>query len=117
MKQLKNKKIISRQRRHKKIRAKILVNNSVPRLAVFKSNKYIYAQVIDDVNAKTIASVSSIDTKGKTFMEKAKAVGLQVAKLAIEKNIEKVVFDRGGFVYIGRIKAVADGAREGGLKF
>jgi large subunit ribosomal protein L18 len=96
-----------------------------PRLSVFKSNKYIYAQVIDDVAGHTLASASTMDTalvkdnklESKSNLDAAKVVGEAVAKKALEKGIEAVVFDRGGYVYHGRVKALADAAREAGLKF
>jgi len=105
------------ERRHKKIRAKVFGTEEKPRLAVFKSNKYIYGQIIDDSKAKTILSLSSMKVKGKTFMNRCTETGKELAKLALGKKIEAVVFDRGGFKYVGRVKAFADGAREGGLKF
>ncbi len=89
----------------------------MPRLSVFKSNKYIYAQLIDDENGKTLASFSSAKIKVKGKIEQAKKVGEELAKVAQEKNIKTAVFDRGGFIYTGRVKALAEGAREGGLKF
>lgn len=108
-----------RQRRHIHIRAKIKGTKDCPRLSVFRSNKYIYAQLIDDVNGKTL--VSANDAKiGKDKLnkiEKAKEIGSLLAKKAIENKIEKIIFDRGGYKYHGRIKAIAEGAREGGLKF
>jgi len=89
-----------------------------PRLSVFRSNTAIYAQIIDDVNGVTLASVSSqkLSTKG-TKTEQALEVGKEIAKLAVAKNINTVVFDRNGYLFHGRIKSLADGAREGGLKF
>jgi large subunit ribosomal protein L18 len=105
------------ERRHKKIRAKIFGTESMPRLAVFKSNKYIYGQLINDDKAETIISLSSMKVKGKTFMDRCTETGKEIAKLALGKKIEAVVFDRGGFKYVGRVKAFADGARAGGLKF
>lgn len=105
------------ERRHKRIRSRIFGTAEKPRLCVYRSNTNIYAQVIDDVQAKTLVSFSSDKAEGKTFMEKSIEVGKQIAKLAKEKNIGKVVFDRGGFLYTGKVKALADGAREGGLKF
>ena len=105
------------ERRHKKIRAKIFGTGEKPRLAVFKSNKYIYGQLINDDKAITILSLSSMKVKGKTFMERSLETGKEIAKLALAKKIKEVVFDRGGFKYVGRVKAFADGAREGGLKF
>jgi len=101
-----------RYKRHKKIRAKISGTAKVPRLSVFKSNQYIYVQLIDDDKGKTIVSA-----KGKLSIKEAKKAGELIAKKAREKKIEKVVFDRGGYGYHGRVKAVAEGAREGGLKF
>ena len=106
-----------RQRRRNRIRAKISGTSDVPRLAVFKSLKYIYAQLIDDEKAVTLASSTSLKMKGKNKTEKARQVGSELAKLAKEKGIAKVVFDRGGFIYTGRVKALAESARESGLKF
>lgn len=116
---------IKRNRIHKKIRAKVFGTKNVPRLCVFKSAKHIYAQLIDDENGKVLASVSDIKIKHKKSLSMqpgnkighSMEVGKLIAKEAIAKKIEKAVFDRGGFVFHGRIKAVADGAREGGLKF
>ena len=101
-----------RYRRHKRIRAKIFGIAKLPRLCVFRSNQYIYAQLIDDEKNKVIASA-----EGKCNVKQAKKVGQELAKKATEKKIEKVVFDRGGYKYQGRVKALAEGAREGGLKF
>lgn len=112
-----NQKVEKRIRRHKRIRSRISGSESCPRLAVFKSNRYLYAQLIDDVSAKTIAATDSKKVEGKTFTERAVATGKKIAELAKSKNIEKVVFDRGGFLYSGSIKIFADAAREGGLKF
>jgi large subunit ribosomal protein L18 len=108
-----------RARRHAKIRSTIAGTAEKPRLSVYKSNKYVYAQIIDDDKSHTLAAFSSLDLKdGKgTQGEKAKQVGIELAKIAKEKAIGKVVFDRGGFLYRGLIKAIADGAREGGLIF
>ena len=106
-----------RTRRHSRIRAKVKGTAEAPRLNVFKSNTAIYAQVIDDEKGVTIASASSKTVKGSTELEKAKAVGLEVAKSAITKGAKKVVFDRGGYIYTGKVKELADGAREGGLEF
>jgi large subunit ribosomal protein L18 len=89
----------------------------MPRLSVFKSNKHISAQLIDDSSGKTLASVHSRDIKGKGMMEKSAKVGEEMAKKAIALKVEKIVFDRGGFIYTGAVKALADGARAGGLKF
>lgn len=105
------------ERRHKKIRARVFGTEAKPRLAVFKSNRYIYGQLINDEASKTIISLSSMKVKGKTFTERCTETGKEIAKLAKAQKIEAVVFDRGGFKYVGRVKAFADGAREGGLKF
>ena len=112
-----NLKKIKVARRHKKIRAKVFGTAEKPRLSVFKSNKYIYGQLIDDSQGVTLASLSSMKVKGKTFTERCIETGKELAKKAIGLKIEKVVFDRGGFKYVGRVKAFADGARAGGLKF
>jgi large subunit ribosomal protein L18 len=106
-----------RARRHKRIRSKVSGTAAMPRLSVFKSNKYMYAQLIDDDKSVTLAAVTSEKMKGKGMVEKAKGVGKEIAALALAKNISKVVFDRGGFIYTGRVKALADAAREGGLTF
>lgn len=109
-----------RLRRHKRIRGKISGTPEFPRLCVFRSLANIYAQVIDDVNGKTIASASSLDekiVKEGSKKEIAKQVGKLVAERAKAAGVENVVFDRGGYVYHGRIQELADGAREGGLKF
>jgi large subunit ribosomal protein L18 len=108
-----------RQRRHTKVRAKIHGTKDKPRLCVFRSINHIYAQLIDDGEGKVLISISDKEIKKPKInkTEIAKEVGKLVAKKALEKKIETVVFDRGGFIFHGRIKAVADGAREGGLKF
>lgn len=107
-----------RLRRHKRVRATISGTAAKPRLNVFRSNKNISAQIIDDVAGNTLVSASSLNIDGLgSNKEAAKQVGLLVAKLAAEKGIEEVVFDRGGYLYHGRVKELADGAREGGLKF
>jgi len=109
---------IKRTRIHKRIRAKISGTKARPRLAVFRSSQHIYAQLIDDDAAKVLVSASDVKMKGKgNKVSRSVEIGKQIAKAALEKKIEKVVFDRGGNVFHGRIKAVADGAREGGLKF
>lgn len=113
----------SRKFRHQRVRKKISGTPERPRLAVFRSNEHIYAQVIDDVNGTTLASASTVDKNlrgdvaGKPPKEQAKAVGMAIAERAKASGIEAVVFDRGGFPYHGRIKALADGSREAGLKF
>lgn len=113
-----------RIRRHKKIRSKISGTAQIPRLCVFRSNRHIYCQLIDDQKGHTIASASDFEVKKvslKNGLGKKVSVAFQVGKLiakkAKEKNIKKIVFDRGGFAYHGRVKAVAEGAREGGLEF
>jgi len=103
--------------RHKRVRAKIKGTANVPRLCVFRSNSHIYAQLIDDTHSKTLALEKDFGIKIKGKQEKAKEVGKQIALKAQELKIKQVVFDRGGFKYHGRVKAVADGAREGGLIF
>lgn len=107
---------IKRQRIHTRIRSKIAGTAVRPRLSVFRSAQHIYAQLVDDTTGKILVSVSDMKMKGKKA-ENAMEVGKLIAKDAVAKKIESVVFDRGGFVYHGRVKAVADGAREGGLKF
>ena len=112
-----------RLRIHRRIRKKISGTPERPRLAVFRSQAHIYAQVIDDGTGRTVCSASSLDetlkkdTKRGANVAAAKAVGSLIATRAKEKGVELVVFDRGGFQYHGRIKALADAAREGGLKF
>ncbi len=105
---------------HRRIRRKLRGTAERPRLAVFRSVSHIYAQVIDDGEGKTLVSASSVDKGGKTGggnVAAAKAIGKLVAQRAKEKGITKVVFDRGGYVYHGRVKALADAAREAGLEF
>jgi large subunit ribosomal protein L18 len=112
-----------RNRIHRRIRKKMAGTPARPRLAVFRSQTHIYAQIIDDDGGRTLATASSLDKdlkaqhKRGTNLAAAKAVGNLIATRAREKGIEAVVFDRGGFQYHGRIKALADAAREGGLKF
>ena len=107
----------NRDRIKKKIRAKISGISERPRFAVFKSNKYIYAQLIDDVSGETLVAFSDMKLTDGTKTERAKKVGMGIAQEAKKKNISKVVFDRGGFKYTGRIKLLADEARKEGLKF
>lgn len=108
----------SRIRRHNRVRAKISGTADVPRLNVFRSNKGLFIQLIDDKEGKTIASVNEADIKtGKTKVERSKEAGKIIAEKAKDKKISKVVFDRGGYKYHGRTEAVAEGAREGGLEF
>ena len=108
-----------RLKRHARVRAKISGTPECPRLNVFRSNAHIHAQVIDDVNGVTLASASSVNMKleNGSNIEAATAVGKAVAEAALAKNIKKVVFDRGGYVYHGRVKALAEAAREAGLEF
>ncbi|MGV4415179.1 50S ribosomal protein L18 [Chryseobacterium sp. T1] len=113
-------KVEKRNRIKRRVRGKISGSASLPRLSVYKSNKEIYAQLVDDKEGKTLVSASSrekgVDAKG-TKTEISAAVGKAIAAKAIAAGIENIVFDRNGFVYHGRIKALADGAREAGLKF
>lgn len=110
----------ARLRRQVRVRKRIRGSDERPRICVFRSKKHIYAQVISDENGKTLVAASTLASENdgkKRGVEAAKLVGLTLAKLCKEKNITQVVFDRNGFLYHGRVKAVADGAREGGLKF
>ncbi len=108
-----------RLRIRRRIRKTITGNGTIPRLSVFRSNKDIYVQLIDDEQGKTLLSGSSLklDAKGKTKVEISFEVGKSIAVKAKEAGIEQIVFDRGGYLYHGRIKSLADGARDGGLKF
>jgi len=109
-----------RLRIHKRIRRKLQGDTERPRLAVFRSVQHIYAQVIDDSKGQTLVSASSVDKGGKTNggnVAAAKAIGKLVAEKAREKGITRVVFDRGGYLYHGRVKALADAARAAGLEF
>ena len=110
-------KIQKRNRRHARIRARISGTAACPRLAVFRSNRYVYAQLIDDENRVTVASADSREEKGASARDRAAAVGARIAEAAKKKGIEKIVFDRGGFQYQGVIAALADGARGAGLLF
>ncbi len=109
----------SRSKRKIRIRKKISGSESRPRLVVFRSNRYIYAQIINDEKASTLVSFSSQNMEGenKLNIETAKNVGKMIAQKAMSQNINTVVFDRNGYYYHGRVKALADGAREMGLKF
>ena len=113
----------ARIRRHARVRQKVTGTGERPRLAVFRSLNHIYAQVIDDTAGKTLVAASTLDAElkdglaGKNKLDQAQLVGGLLAKRAAEKGISQVAFDRGGFLYHGRVKALADGAREGGLKF
>ncbi len=112
-----------RQRRHARVRKHVSGTAATPRLSVYRSLNHIYAQVIDDEKGVTIVSASTLEKgvreqiSGKTKTEAAKLVGKAIGERAKEKGIEAVVFDRGGYLYTGRVKAVADGARDAGLKF
>ena len=112
-----------RVKRHKRVRKNLTGTPEKPRLCVFRSNKNIFCQIIDDVNHKTLASASTIDKELKAEIayggnkDAAKKVGEAIARRALDKGISEVAFDRGGFLYHGRVKELAEGAREGGLKF
>ena len=117
-----NPRTVARDKRVKRIRRKIKGTSERPRLRVFKSSRHIYAQIIDDIAGVTLVSMSTVDKafekieeKGKTAA--AKQVGMLIAERAKAAGIEAVVFDRGGYIYHGRVKALSDGAREGGLDF
>jgi large subunit ribosomal protein L18 len=116
--------LTSRERRHRRVRAKISGTAQRPRLNVFRSSAHIYAQLIDDLSGHTLAAASDLEEtvreragESATKSARAKAVGEVIAERATGAGVEAVLFDRGGFLYHGRVKAVADGAREGGLKF
>ena len=116
---LKNRKEMVRKR-HQTLRVKLSGTTEAPRLAVYRSTKHIYAQVIDDVKGVTLVSASSMDKEFEGYggnVEGAKAIGQKVAEKALAAGIKAVVFDRGGYVYHGRVAALAEGAREGGLEF
>ena len=114
-------KVLRRQKIRHRIRHKIAGTGEKPRLSVFRSNTEIYVQLIDDVSGKTLVSASSQDKDLKaqkiTKLEKSKLVGAAIARKATDLGVSKVVFDRSGYLYHGRVKALADGAREGGLQF
>ncbi len=111
----------TRKKRHARVRTKISGTAARPRLNVFRSNKHIYAQLIDDANAVTIVSASTMDNdfnlESKADTAAAAKVGEMIAKKAVEKDVKSVVFDRGGYLFHGRVKALADAARENGLEF
>ena len=109
----------NRQRRHERIRNKVIGTAECPRLNVFRSNANIHVQIIDDEKGATLVSCSSVELKlaNGGNVEAAKQVGAEIAKRALDKKIENVVFDRGGYIYHGRVKALAEAAREAGLKF
>ncbi|MBO9131109.1 50S ribosomal protein L18 [Bacillus sp. 165] len=110
-----------RRKRHARVRTKLTGTAQRPRLNVFRSNQHIYAQVIDDVNGVTLVSASTLDKElsfeGTSNINAATKVGELVAKRAVEKGVKEVVFDRGGYLYHGRVKALAEAAREAGLQF
>lgn len=108
-----------RQQRHARVRGKISGSSERPRLCVYRSSKNIYAQLIDDVNGQTLCSASSVekDFEGGSNIDSAKKVGIMIAERAKKLGIEVVVFDRGGYLYHGRVMALAEGAREAGLQF
>lgn len=110
-----------RLKRHRRVRAKVNGTTEMPRLSVYRSNKYIYAQIIDDSTGTTLVSASSsekaLGLASTSNIEAAKTVGQEIAKRAVSKGLESVVFDRSGYLYHGRIQALADAAREAGLKF
>jgi large subunit ribosomal protein L18 len=113
----------ARTRRHQRVRQRVSGTDARPRLCVFRSLNHIYAQVIDDIKGHTLVAASTLDpelkkqTDGKKRTNQAEMVGLLLAKRAMEKGISQVAFDRGGYKYHGRVKALADAARENGLKF
>lgn len=109
--------VTPRKRRQNRIRAKVAGTPERPRLSIYKSNVAMYAQIIDDTEGKTLVSASSVKSKKGNKTEAARLVGMEIAKLAKAKGITKVVFDRGGFIFTGRVRAIADAAREGGLEF
>ena len=117
MKATKSKKIQSRKRRHARVRACVSGTSDRPRLCVFRSNKYIYAQLIDDEKSVTLTQASDISMKDGVKTDRARKIGVLLAEGAKAKKITKAVFDRGGFRFAGRVKALAEGAREAGLKF
>ena len=106
----------ARERRHDRVRKKVSGDGTRPRLAVYRSNKFIYAQLIDDVGARTLAQASDREVSGEDKTTRAKAAGELLASRATDAGIERAVFDRGGRLYHGRVAALAEGAREGGLQ-
>jgi large subunit ribosomal protein L18 len=117
MKTIKNKTIVKRNRLHKRIRTRVSGNESRPRLSVFRSNKFMYAQIIDDRIGKTLVAVNDAQEKSGNKIDRARMIGEKIAEQAKASGITTVVFDRGGFRYTGRIAALAEGARSGGLQF
>ncbi len=123
-KKIKVNKLRLRHRRRKAIRSKISGTTDRPRVAIFRSNTQIYAQIIDDEQGKTLVSVSTLDKTlidklkaGKNRTEQSEVVGQALAERALAQEIKQVVFDRGGYIYTGRVKSLAEGARKGGLEF
>jgi large subunit ribosomal protein L18 len=110
-------KVVKRMRRHGRIRAKVSGTESCPRLAVYRSNRFMYAQLINDDKGVTLVGLDTRKVKGDTALLRAKEAGIMLAAEAKKKGIERVVFDRGGFQYQGAVVALAEGAREGGLQF
>ncbi len=115
---------LTRERRHRHILKTIRGTEARPRLVVFRSNKHIYAQIVDDLAGHTLLSASTLSkalhddvAKAKNKTAQAKLVGMHIAELAKSKNFSRIIFDRGGYLYHGRVKALAEGAREGGLEF
>jgi large subunit ribosomal protein L18 len=117
MKTLKNYNLAKRVRLHKRIRSRVTGTEARPRLSVFRSNKFMYAQIIDDATNKTIVSTSDIKGMTGNKVDRAKVLGENIAELALKAGITTVVFDRGGFRYTGRIQSLAEGARSKGLQF
>ncbi len=116
MKTLNNYNLAKRKRLHKRIRSRISGSESRPRLSIFRSNKFIYAQIIDDTTGKTLVSINDMKEIGNK-VDRARIIGQKIAEQAKAAGISAIVFDRGGFRYTGRIMALAEGAREGGLQF
>ena len=110
---------VAREKKKLKIRKRVIGSAERPRLCIFRSTKHVYAQVIDDATGTTLVSASTLDTDGVSGANKdaCAAIGKEVAKRAVAKNIKQVVFDRNGYLYHGRVKSLAEGAREGGIKF
>ena len=108
---------VARLRRHKRVRKNLSGTSERPRLCVYRSLKNIYAQIIDDTTGTTLVSATSLELENGGNKDAAKAVGMSIAKKALDANIKTVVFDRGGFIYHGKVKALADAAREAGLNF
>lgn len=118
---IKENKNVNRQARHKRVTKKVFGTSISPRLNVYRSSSYIYAQIINDIEGKTLCSCSSFvmkkELEGKNKVEQAREVGMAIGKKATEMGVSQVVFDRGGYIYIGRVQALAEGARKAGLKF